>query len=93
MLLSDHSSLSLTIRSDTFVGAYAAEYVRQQKIENAWDIEKAVVRACAAGGLAVTEAGGQAGIPFANQIEDLMKKAAIAEVPAEVQATTGSEEM
>ncbi|GAB7324354.1 hypothetical protein MBLNU13_g08306t1 [Cladosporium sp. NU13] len=57
---------------DTFTGAYAAEYVRQEKAGEKWDIEKAVKRACAAGALTVTRAGAQEGIPWADQIDELL---------------------
>ncbi|KAK4891262.1 hypothetical protein LTR27_010064 [Elasticomyces elasticus] len=57
---------------DTFVGAYAAEYVRQQKAREPRDIHKAVTRANAAGAITVTQPGGQTGIPRANEIDDFM---------------------
>ena len=63
------------LRSDTFTGAYAAEYVRQQKATGTWDIKKAVDRACAAGALTVTEAGAQDGIPWADQIDKFVQQA------------------
>lgn len=59
----------LTLQSDTFTGAYAAEYVRQKVVEEKWNIKKAVVRACAAGTLSVTKAGAQEGIPWADSID------------------------
>lgn len=58
--------------SDTFTGVYAAEFIRQQREKQPWDIERAVRRACAAGALTVTKAGAQEGIPWANEIDDLM---------------------
>ncbi|KAK3617422.1 putative ribokinase [Elasticomyces elasticus] len=65
-------SVDPTGAGDTFVGAYAAEYVRQQKAEEPWDIHKAVTRANAAGALTVMKPGGQTGIPWANEINDFM---------------------
>ncbi|KAM0721378.1 hypothetical protein Q7P37_002302 [Cladosporium fusiforme] len=62
---------------DTFTGAYAAEYVRQRKVEGVkdnWDIKKAVERACAAGTLTVSKAGAQEGIPWADAIDDALRK-------------------
>lgn len=59
--------------SDTFTGVYAAEYVRQAKEQEEWDIEKAIKRACAAGALTVTKAGAQAGIPWAEEIDGFIR--------------------
>ncbi|KAK3675339.1 hypothetical protein LTR78_004849 [Recurvomyces mirabilis] len=79
-------SVDPTGAGDTFVGAYAAEYVRMQKAQEFWDIAKAVKRANAAGALAVTKAGGQTGIPWANEIDDFMA-AALVDAPV----TAGAE--
>jgi hypothetical protein len=70
---------------DTFTGAYAAEYVRQRKESEPWNIEKAVRRANAAGALAVTKAGAQEGIPWADKIDELVnnKYESEAEYPEE----------
>jgi sugar/nucleoside kinase (ribokinase family) len=62
------------MNSDTFTGAYAAEYVRQQRCEKGWDIKSAVRRACAAGALTVMQAGAQDGIPWADEIDAFMEQ-------------------
>ena len=54
--------------SDTFTGAYASDYLRQ-KTAGAWDIRSAVVRANKAAAITIMKMGAQAGIPWANEVD------------------------
>ena len=54
---------------------YAAEYIRQSKENEPWDIERAVRTACATGALTVTRAGAQDGIPWRNEISNFIREA------------------
>lgn len=58
-----------SVLSDTFTGAYASEYVRQKKLQELWDIEKAVIRACKASALTICTLGAQEGIPWADEVD------------------------
>ena len=49
------------IPRDTFTGAYASEVARQSAMQEDWDIEKAVTRACRASALIVSTLGAQDG--------------------------------
>lgn len=53
---------------DTFTGAYASDYLRQ-KAAGGWDIRSAVVRANKAAAMTVMKMGAQAGIPWANEVD------------------------
>lgn len=67
--------LTAECRSDTFTGAYAAEYVRQKKRSSesfSFDIEAAVIRACKAGAICVGAIGSQTSMPWADEIESFM---------------------
>jgi len=59
----------LTSLSDTFVGVYATDYLRQ-KARNEWDIEQAIVRANRASAQTIRQYGAQATIPWANEIDE-----------------------
>lgn len=54
--------------SDTFVGYYAMEYVRQ-KYHNIWNIEKAVELGCKAAAKTISGWGAQDAIPWATEID------------------------
>jgi ribokinase len=54
--------------SDTFTGAYASDYLRQ-KAAGAWDIRSAVVRANKAAAITIMKMEAQAGIPWANEVD------------------------
>ena len=68
--VSDHE---LTNSSDTFVGAYASNYLHQ-KSQNRWDIREAVERASSASAWTIGEIGAQAAIPWADQIDSIPAK-------------------
>jgi len=53
--------------SDTFVGNYAVEFVRQKKV-GTWDIEKAVKHACKAAARTIEAFGAQESRPWADEI-------------------------
>jgi ribokinase len=59
----------MEIARDTFTGAYASDYLRQ-KAESKWDIKSAVVRANKAAALTIQRFGAQAGIPWADEIDN-----------------------
>ncbi|PPJ53892.1 hypothetical protein CBER1_04622 [Cercospora berteroae] len=61
---------------DAFTGAYATDYVRQKKLNQSFDIERAVRRACAAGALVVGATGSQTAMPWAEDIAKLMSQGA-----------------
>ncbi|KXH38478.1 hypothetical protein CSIM01_05603 [Colletotrichum simmondsii] len=67
----DTTGAGLTqVESDTFTGAYAADYVRQiSSPSGEWDIESAVVRANQAAAISIGSAGAQGHIPWANEID------------------------
>ena len=53
---------------DTFVGNYAAEYIRQKQLGE-WDISKAVARACKASARTIERLGAQESIPWADETD------------------------
>ncbi|KAF4781106.1 putative ribokinase protein [Colletotrichum scovillei] len=67
----DTNGAGLTqVLSNTFTGAYAADYVRQiSSPSGEWDIESAVVRANQAAAISIGSAGAQGHIPWANEID------------------------
>lgn len=68
-LQANYKNMILTNNSDTFVGAYAVDYVtRDPKV--AWDIRKAVQFACRAAARTIQEVGCQDTIPWASQLSD-----------------------
>lgn len=54
--------------SDTFVGNYATEYIRQKQLGE-WDISKAIARACKASARVIERLGAQEAIPWADEID------------------------
>ena len=60
--------MRLYIPSDTFVGTYSVEYIKQKKLGE-WDIRKAVVRCCSASARTIERLGAQESIPWADEIE------------------------
>jgi ribokinase len=56
--------------SDTFTGAYAANYLRQ-KAAGHWDIRGAILQANKAAALTVSKVGAQEGIPWLDEMDDL----------------------
>lgn len=64
--------ISIDNPRDTFIGAYASEYVRQKRMGTGedWDIEKALARASKAAALTVATLGAQEGIPWADEIDN-----------------------
>lgn len=65
-----------TAAGDTFVGAYAVEFIKadhgRSAKEGGWDIESAVGWACRAAGRTVEKAGAQDAIPWMNEVIDSM---------------------
>lgn len=61
---------------DTFIGAYASDYIRQ-RAKGSWDIRSAVIRANKAAAIAIQSFGAQDGIPWADEIDnfDALEKA------------------
>jgi hypothetical protein len=61
------------LSSDTFVGYYAMEFVRQNRTRPfqsfQWDIRKAVELGCKAAAKTISEIGAQEAIPWADEIE------------------------
>jgi ribokinase len=55
--------------SDTFVGTYALEYVRQKQRAEPWDIRRAVERGCRAAAKTCEQLGAQESIPWADEID------------------------
>lgn len=70
--------LVLNYYSDTFVGAYAANYL-QQKDQQKWDIRAAVERASSASAWTIGEIGAQAAIPWSDQIDSMQANTTWAE--------------
>jgi len=63
-------TLADTIRSDTFVGYYAMEFVRQNQTKPLqWDIRKAVEMGCKAAARTISGIGAQDAIPWADEVE------------------------
>ena len=58
------SNILIYVR-DTFVGAYAVEYV-QQKRRGEWTIQKAIRRACKAAARTIESLGAQESIPWSD---------------------------
>lgn len=56
-------------RSDTFVGTYALEYVRQMHRGEVWDIKKAVELGCKAAAHTIRQLGAQDSIPWADDLD------------------------
>lgn len=54
--------------SDTFVGNYALECVRQKQRREEWNIQKAVERGCRAATRTIEKLGAQDAIPWADEI-------------------------
>ena len=58
--------------SDTFIGAYAVEFVKQkrghQEAGGVWDIKKAVEFACKASARTIESYGPQESIPWADEV-------------------------
>lgn len=54
--------------SDTFVGAYAAEYLKQ-KLEDEWNIEAAVRYGCKASARFIEHIGYLEPIPWADEVD------------------------
>lgn len=55
--------------SDTFVGNYALEYVRQRQRREEWNIQRAVERGCRAATRTIEQLGAQESIPWADEID------------------------
>lgn len=55
--------------SDTFVGYYATEYIRQKRLGE-WDIDLAVARACKAAARTIQHVGAQESIPWSDEIDE-----------------------
>lgn len=60
--------LTRGILSDTFIGNYATEYVRQKQLGE-WNICKAVARACKAAARTIERLGAQESIPWADETD------------------------
>lgn len=63
-----HHILTRGIPSDTFIGNYATEYVRQKQLGE-WNIGKAVARACKAAARTIERLGAQESIPWADETD------------------------
>lgn len=50
------------------MGNYAADYIRQKQL-GAWDISRAVARACQASARTIGRFGAQESIPWADEID------------------------
>lgn len=61
-------SVLIAAARDTFTGAYASEYLRQKTAGN-WDIKRAIIHANKAAALTIGKLGAQAGIPWADDID------------------------
>ena len=56
------------VGSDTFVGMYAVEFIRQKKCGH-WDIEAAIKHACKASARTIERLGAQESIPWLDEID------------------------
>ena len=54
--------------SGAFIGAYAVEYIRQQRQE-VWHIQKAVAQGCKAVARTIEQVGAQDSLPWAEEID------------------------
>ncbi|MCJ1381397.1 hypothetical protein MMC17_004507 [Xylographa soralifera] len=69
---------------DTFVGAYAVEFVKQKQ-QGIWNIEQAVRFACKASARTIEHLGAQEAIPWADQVDPIESEQAKVK-PVEVES-------